>query len=118
MFYVDTINDNLTHLTVGTAGLVGLLGYLVVFIGLVLLMVVITIVGKIMISKSKAVEPAQKQTAEAAAPTAIAEAKGTAGELKLHDVPDRDAAILMAIVAHKLGKPLNTLRFRSIKEVK
>ena len=31
---------------------------------------------------------------------------------------DKDAAMLMAIVANKLNKPLNELRFKSIKEVK
>ena len=30
----------------------------------------------------------------------------------------RDAAMIMAIVANKLQKPLNELRFKSIKEVK
>ena len=35
------------------------------------------------------------------------------------DIPDYQmAAMLMAIVAHKLNKPLNELRFKSIKEVK
>ena len=43
---------------------------------------------------------------------------GTAGELKLHDVNPKTAAMLMAIVADKMGKPLNELRFISIKEVK
>ena len=43
---------------------------------------------------------------------------GTAGEVKLFDVADKEAAMLMAIVANKLGKPLNELRFKSIKEVK
>ena len=42
---------------------------------------------------------------------------GTAGECKLYNVGDREAAMLMAIVANKLGKPLNTLRFKSMKEV-
>lgn len=45
-------------------------------------------------------------------------APGTAGELKLHDVPPRVAAQLMAIVAYKTGKPVNELRFRSIREIK
>ena len=30
---------------------------------------------------------------------------------------EQGAAMLMAIVANKLGKPLNTLRFKSMKEV-
>ena len=45
-------------------------------------------------------------------------APGSAGKLKLHDVEPKTAAMLMAIVADKLGKPLNELRFISIKEVK
>ncbi len=45
-------------------------------------------------------------------------APGSAGEVKLHDVPPKTAAMLMAIVANKMGKPLNQLRFISIKEVK
>jgi hypothetical protein len=51
---------------------------------------------------------------EAAAP---AEAPGTAGQLKLYNVEPKTAAMLMAIVADKLGKPINELRFLSIKEV-
>ena len=44
-------------------------------------------------------------------------APGSAGELKLHNVEPKTAAMLMAIVADKMGKPLNELRFTSIKEV-
>ena len=60
----------------------------------------------------------------AAAPAALAAqpekptAPGSAGQLKLHDVEPKTAAMLMAIVADKTGKPLNELRFISIKEVK
>ena len=54
----------------------------------------------------------------AAAPVVEVPAPGTAGQLKLHDVPPKTAAMLMAIVADKMGKPLNELRFISIKEVK
>ena len=72
--------------------------------------------------------PAQEETvvsapaaAPAAAPVAAPAAPlapGSAGKLKLHDVPPKTAAMLMAIVADKMGKPLNELRFISIKEVK
>jgi hypothetical protein len=47
-----------------------------------------------------------------------APAPGSAGHLKLHDVEPKVAAMAMAIVADKMGKPLNELRFISIKEVK
>ena len=53
-----------------------------------------------------------------AAPAAPQLAPGTAGQLKLHDVNPKTAAMIMAIVADKMGKPLNELRFISIKEVK
>ena len=59
---------------------------------------------------------------EAIAPSAPAvepeKAPGTAGQLKTYDVPPKTCAMLMAIVADKMGKPLNELRFISIKEVK
>ena len=44
-------------------------------------------------------------------------APGSAGQIKIHNVPPKTAAMLMAIVANKLDKPLNELRFISIKEV-
>ena len=44
-------------------------------------------------------------------------APGSAGGVKLHNVEPKTAAMLMAIVADKLGKPLNELKFISIKEV-
>ena len=103
------------------AGIVALLGYAVVFFGLILLMIVIMIIGKIFV----AADAKKAAAAAAAAPAAPAEpeapkpvAPGTAGELKLHDVEPKTAAMLMASVADKLGKPLNELRFISIKEVK
>ena len=54
----------------------------------------------------------------ASAPTPAPTAPGSAGKIKLHDVDPKTAAMLMAIVADKTGKPLNELRFISIKEVK
>ena len=96
-------------------------GYAVVFIGLIALMAVVIVIGKIFGAK----KAAQKVEAPVEAPATVAEpeaepavAPGTAGELKLHDVPPKTAAMLMAIVADKMGKPLNELRFISIKEVK
>ena len=111
------INASMVDLPIGTAGLVALLGYCVVFVGLIALMCVILIEGKISVASKKeaAAAPAAAPASEPKAQPALA--TGTAGELKLHNVPAKDAAILMAIVAYKLGKPLNELRFKSIKEV-
>ena len=97
-----------------------LLGYGVVFVGLILLMAVVILAGKAMSSK-KAAPAAVPAAAGPAAPAAVKDgpaAPGSAGQIALHNVSDKEAAMLMAIVADKLGKPLNELRFKSIKEVK
>ena len=112
------------NLGIGQAAVLALLGYAVVFFGLILLMLVVTVMGKIFIAKDKkAAEAAKATLAPAAAPAPVAPAEpvpapGSAGQLKLYDVSPKTAAMLMAIVADKMGKPLNELRFISIKEVK
>ena len=108
---------DLVNISIGVAGVTALTGYLVVFFGLVLLMFVVMIIGRIMVAKSKKAQAAAIE-APAAEAAPIAEAAGTAGELKLYDTDPRDAAMVMAIIADTLGKPLNQLRFISIKEVK
>ena len=108
-------------LGIGAAGVYALLGYAVVFLGLILLMVVVTIMGKCFTVKKEkkvAAPAAAPVAADPVAPAAPAEAPGTAGQLKTYDVPPKTCAMLMAIVADKMGKPLNELRFISIKEVK
>ena len=94
--------------------LTAVLGYAVVFAGLILLQIGVSVVGAIFTAKGKKAAPVA--VAEVPAPAAP-EAPGTAGQLKLHNVEPKTAAMLMAIVADKLGKPLNELRFISIKEV-
>ena len=44
-------------------------------------------------------------------------AKYSAGSVKRYDVPDKTAAMLMAIVADASGIPLGELRFLSIRDV-
>ena len=107
------------------AGIVALLGYAVVFFGLILLMIVITIMGKFFTTqvkkpaKAEAAAPAAAPVAAApAAPVEAPAAPGSAGPVKLYDTPPKTAAMIMAIVANQMGKPLNELRFISIKEVK
>ena len=113
------VKADMIDIGIGEAGLVAVGGYLVVFIGLILLMCVVMITGRIMVSsqaKKQAAAPAA--VAPAAPAAALPEAPGSAGELKLYDVDPKDAAMIMAIVAHQLQKPLNELRFKSIREVK
>ena len=106
---------------IGEAGVYALLGYGVVFFGLILLMIVVIVMGKVFMAKdakAKAAAPAAAPVAAPAAPVEAPVAPGTAGQLKTYDVPPKTCAMLMAIVADKMGKPLNELRFISIKEVK
>ena len=103
---------------IGEAGVYALLGYGMVFFGLILLMVVVMIMGKFFTAKKETPAPvAAAPVAAAPAPEAPV-APGTAGQLKTYDVEPKTCAMLMAIVADKMGKPLNELRFISIKEVK
>ncbi len=103
-----------SNITLGQGGVYALLGYAVVFFGLILLMLVVMLVSRFFMAPAKKAAPAEAAVQEAPAP---AEAPGSAGQLKLHNVEPKTAAMLMAIVADKLGKPINELRFISIKEV-
>ena len=106
---------------IGEAGVYALLGYAMVFFGLILLMIVVMIMGKAFTAKKEkpAAAPAPAAAPVAApAPVEAPVAPGTAGQLKTYDVSPKTCALLMAIVADKMGKPLNELRFISIKEVK
>ena len=112
------INAAMEKIPIGTAALIVALGMAVVFFGLILLMFVTKIAGAI-IGRKKAAAPAAAPAAASAAPAVPnAPAPGSAGKIALHDVPDKTAAMLMAIVADRTGKPLNQLRFISIREVK
>ena len=99
------------------AGIVALLGYAVVFAGLIALMLVVMLIGKIFTAAGKKTAAAPVEAAPAAVQPEAPTAPGTAGQLKLHNVEPKTAAMLMAIVANKMGKPINELRFMSIKEV-
>ena len=124
MLFLTAANGavDLVNISIANAGIVALLGYGVVFFGLILLMCVVMVLGKAFQAaeaKAKAAAPVAAAAPAAAAPAVSAEpAPGSAGKLKLHDVEPKTAAMLMAIVADKMGKPINELRFISIKEVK
>ena len=110
------------RISVGEAAVDALLGYAVVFLGICLLMAVVMLMGKYFVAQDNKAKAAKAAAAPAAAAHAEAPAKplapGSAGELKMYDVEPKTAAMIMAIVADKLQKPLNELRFISIKEVK
>ena len=87
-----------------------------------LMVIALALVVLAMVLKKRFGAKKSETAEESAAPAAPVQtvpqssAPGTAG--KLHDVEPKTAAMLMAITADKLGKPLNELRFISIKEVK
>ena len=126
MHFMYDVAASGTMLSFDSNVLTAVLGYAVVFAGLLVLMTIVYAMGAIFKARARrsaAAAPAAQTPLPVAAKTApaapsVKTAPGTAGEVKLFDVPDKDAAMIMAIVADQLGKPLNELRFKSIKEVK
>ena len=121
-------------LKVTDALLLALIGIVVVFIVLILLMLIVSLVGKIFDGSEKLKEKHpewndkvqnlkakmtfwKKNKEEETETVEQPLAKGTCGELKLINTDERDAAMIMAIVADQTNTPLNELRFKSIKRV-
>ncbi len=100
-------------LPAGEAILFSLLGMAIVFFVLAALIGVIKLLS-MLLRRNK------KDAGATAAPVAEIPRKvpapGSLGELKLHNVDDQTAAMLMAIVADEMKTPLNQLRFLSIRQ--
>ena len=96
------------------------LGFAIVFFVLIVLMVMINILRSVVeqMAASKATPVAAPVIAAPAANPNMVPAKGSLGDIKLFDVDDKTAAMIMAIVADKIDAPLNELRFLSIREKK
>lgn len=110
---------------------ISLIGIAIVFAVLAILMCVIMIMGLIS-DKSPAIAAKlpkfnfgrKKKDGGAAAENDVIDkaadvplAAGTCGELVLVRTEERDAAMIMAIIADELDTPLNELRFKSIRRV-
>ena len=121
MLFLDVTASG-SMLPFGDTVVTAILGYAVVFVGLMLLMAIVMLMGSFFKAKARKATPAMPIPDKTAPVVAIeptgAPAPGSAGEIKLFDVPDKEAAMIMAIVADQMGRPLNELRFKSIKEVK
>ena len=123
---VDT-SDPSFKISIGEALIFALIGFAIVFAVLLILNIFIRILSAVV----RGIENGTKKTeaapaAPAAAPVADSKpaipagmkvADGSLGDVKLYDVDDATAAMIMAIVADQLDAPLNELRFKSIKEV-
>ncbi len=112
----------MTTMSIGDSLVLAVVGMAIVFFVLVVLMAVIKIIRGV-IASMEANAAAQTAAPAAAAPAAPAKpaanmvpAKGSLGDIMLHTVDDKTAALIMAIVADELKAPLNELRFLSIRE--
>ena len=96
--------------TIGQTLLIALVGFAVVFAVLIVLMGIIWLMGKVIraMAPKAAPAPAAPAPAVAAAPVGV----------KLENVTEHEAAMVMAIVADELKKDPAQLNFISIKEVK
>lgn len=113
---VEKTAEQLTQVSIPESLLFALIGFAIVFVGLIIIIAFIVLTSKITGSKKPAAAPAP--VAATAAPAAEKPAApGSCGELKLYNVSDKDAAMIMAIVADEMKTPLNELRFISIKEI-
>ena len=88
----------------------------VAMVAVIALIVIIAAIRKAKANKAALATVEVEEVPAAPAPEAP-KAPGSAGGVKLYNVEPKTAAMLMAIVADKMQKPLNELRFISIKEV-
>lgn len=103
----------MVNITIPQVLLVSIVGMAVVFAVLIILMAFIKVLSLILkLSSKKTSEKTIINDIEKKEP-----ARGSCGEVAVFDVPDKIAAMAMAIVADKTQIPLNELRFISIKEV-
>lgn len=122
---LSAVSDKISALD---ALILSLLGMAIVFGVLIILMFIIWTMGKV---GEKSPEIAAKlpklpkinfgkKKEEKSAPEVVGEqelAPGSCGELLLVKTEERDAAMIMAIVADSTGIPLNQLKFKSIKRI-
>ena len=103
-----------TKFTIPQGLLLALVGFVLVLVVLAVLMGFIYLLSYVV----RKIEGVGKKAPATETASASAElAPGSSGDIKLYNVDDRTAAMVMAIVADELQTPLNELRFISIKEV-
>ena len=92
------------------------------YVALAMVLVLAVIIAIMVIRKRMSIKHAETEVVDVPVQEEIISkpapvAPGAAGQIKLYGVEPKTAAMIMAIVANKMGKPLNELRFISIKEV-
>ena len=108
-----------SDISVLSALVYSVLGICIVFLMLIILWGVILLLAAILKRRKteQTVDFVPELSQSAISSANAMTAPGSAGDVMLWNVDDRDAAMLMAIVADTIGCPLNELRFISIREV-
>lgn len=113
------------EITILDALVISAIGFAIVFVVLIILMCIVLLMG-LAADKGHVVTDKipwfgkKKKEEDAAAEETVAEqplAAGTCGELTLIRTEERDAAMIMAIVADATDTPLNQLRFKRIERL-
>ena len=107
------------HMSFGESLLISLFCILIVFVVLTSIFVLIQLFSKILagFDRKQSATLAQPE-AQPVAPASVTFAPGpdlSAGELRLKNVDEKIAAMIMAIVSDESSIPLSELRFKSIK---
>ena len=109
------------YMTISRALLISFVGFGIVFLILGILALFVKAMGKgfdAANAKKQMSIPAAAVNVPSAAPAPVGAplpADTSAGTLKLIDVTEEEAAVIMAITSHQSGIPLNRLQFNSIK---
>ncbi len=102
------------EMTTSRTLLVSFVGFMIVFLILGLLAIFVKSMGTIFdkLNEKKKPQPMPKAVLPAETPLPENQSEGS---VELVNVSEEDAAVIMAIVSHQSGVPLNRLRFNSIK---
>ena len=114
------------EMTLPRAALISAVGIMIVFLILGILAIFVKVMGfgfdRLHERRKAGLAAAAPQAATPPAPDekptgAPLPSDTSAGTLKLIDVTEEEAAVIMAVVSHRSGIPLNRLQFNSIKAV-
>ncbi|MCR4593780.1 MAG: OadG family protein [Clostridiales bacterium] len=102
-------------MTFKNAVIISLVGFLIVFVILSLLAVFVKIMGTVFLSAENRKKRQPKTVELTEADPVFNTLNLSRGDIDLINVSEKDAAIIMAITSHKIGIPLNRLKFNSIR---